>query len=534
MTEPEPRARGLVGIISFCGRVKIPMRPDDDCLEKPVRTTAATDPSSTLSDAAREVTARARLHEHTPPLVVWLAALVYAVVLSLESVSAHRSFVTGFDTALYDQLVWLLANAHEPFSTIVMKPMLADHFQPGLALLTPLYWLGGGVPALLVAQSVALAATGPALYALARASGARPAFAAIPALLWIVCPFVARLNLWEFRPTAFVSVLLVLSVLGALERRLWLIGLTGVLALSLKEDVALVYVSLGVVLALRGDRRLGAIVAAASTAWFVVASLVIRSGSGSLDVFGRRFAGDRGDTVPEALVWMAQHPLATLEDVARDSLVYLVALFVATGGLPLLAPIWMVLALPTAAHNALSAYEPQHLLSFHYHQLTMTGLFVAAALGVRRLQSDDWRLRLAAGAGIFSAVVLAVAAGTWAHAHESQDVRLPQEPTRAALALVPSGAAVAASPHLLPHLSRRTEIYTLPAPFLPLDIGSPLSEAQLRERARRVEYVVYRQDDVPIEFAGTPESILATLESEGFVPVRRAGAVTVFSRRPQS
>lgn len=494
--------------------------------------TNVTEPTRDPAIAAPCATRAMRRHvrEGAAQVAVWLAALVYVVVLSSESISAHRSFVTGFDTALYDQLLWLLAHGHEPFSTIVMKPMLADHFQPGLALLTPLYWLGGGVPALLVVQSVALAATGPALYTLARASGARPALAAVPALLWIACPFVARLNLWEFRPTAFVSVLLVLSVLGAVERRFWLLGATGVLALSLKEDVAVVYVALGVVLAIRGERRVGAVVAAASASWFVAASLVIRSGSGSLDVFGRRFAGDRGDSVPEAIVWMVQHPLATAADVVRESLLYVALLIVATGGLALLAPLWMLLALPTAAHNALSAYEPQHLLSFHYHQLTMTGLFIAAALGVHRLQSAGRGLQLAAAGGITAAMILAVAAGSWAHAHSTERIRLPRDTTSAALALVPPDAPVAASPHLLPQVSQRAQVYTLPAPFLPLDIGSPLTDAELAERARGVEYVLYRENDMPVEYSGTPEGVLTMLAREGFVPIRRAGLVTVFAR----
>lgn len=464
------------------------------------------------------------------PLVVWLAALAYMVVLSLESVSAHRSFVTGYDTALYDQLLWLLANGHEPFSTIVSKPMLADHFQPGLALLTPIYWLGGGVQALLVVQSVALAATGPALYALARASDARPHLAAVPALLWIACPFVARLNLWEFRPTAFVSVLLVLSVLAAVQGRLWLLGATALLALSLKEDVALVYLALGLVLAIRGQRRVGTVVATASAAWFVVASLVVRSGGGSLDAFGRRFAGDRGDSASEAILWMIQHPLATAGDIVRESLFYLVLLLVATGGLAILAPLWALLALPTAAHNALSAYEPQHLLSFHYHQLTMTGLFIAAAIAVPRLQSAGRGLRLGAGAGVALAAILAVAGGSWAHAHSTEGIRLPREPTRAILALIPSDASVAASTHLLPQMSHRLEIYALPEPFIQLDTGSPLTEEEFAERARRVEYVLYRESDLPVEYAGTPESVLALLEREGFVAIARAGPVTVFAR----
>lgn len=497
-------------------------------------TATTTGPPSKLTDPAPASSASTRERARTlaVPLFVWLTAFVYAVVLSLESISAHRAFVTGYDTALYDQLLWLLANGKEPFSTIVAKPMLADHFQPGLALLTPLYWLGGGVTTLLVVQSAALAATGPALYALARAFGARPVLAAVPALLWIVCPFVARLNLWEFRPTAFVSVLLVLSALAALRGRVWMLGTTALLALSLKEDVALAYLGLGAVLVVHGQRRIGTAVAALSTAWFVVASLVVRSGSGAQGAFGRRFAGDRGDSVAEAFVWMLQHPLATAGDIVQDSLFYVLLLLIATGGLALLAPLWMLVALPSAAHNALSAYEPQHLLSFHYHQLTMTGLFLAAAVGVRRLEQAGWPLRAAAGVGIALAAVLAVAAGNWAHAHESEGVRLPRDATRQALSLIPPDAPVTASTHLLPHLSQRVAVYPLPEPFVPLDSGSPLSEAEFAKRAERVAYAVYREGDLPVEYTGTPASVLAVLAYEGFEPVARAGQVTVFARDP--
>jgi len=103
-------------------------------------------------------------------MAVWVGAAVYAVLLSVESVHDHDAFATGFDTAIYDQLLWLLAHGHEPFSTVVSRPMLADHFQPAIVLLTPLYWLDLGVPGMFAAQSIGLALTAPALYALARAS----------------------------------------------------------------------------------------------------------------------------------------------------------------------------------------------------------------------------------------------------------------------------------------------------------------------------------------------------------------------------
>jgi uncharacterized membrane protein len=305
---------------------------------------------------------------------------------------------------------------------------------------------------------------------------------------------------------------------------------TAVLALSLKEDLALVYLALGVVVALRGQRRLGTIVAAGSATWYVVAVLVMRSGGGALDAFGRRFAGEHGDSVGDALLWMLEHPVQTVDHVLRESLVYDVALLLATGGLALLAPLWLLLAVPTAAHNALSAYEPQHLLSYHYHQLTMTALFIAAAVGVHRLQWATRGVRVAAGVGVSGAAILAVAAGSWAHAHWTEGIRLPREPTNAALALVPPDAPVAASTHLLPHLSHRVEVYTLPEPFLPLDTGSPLTRAEFAERAKRVEYVVYRDNDLPVEYEGTPATVLEMLAQEGFVAIAHAGPVTVFRR----
>ena len=123
----------------------------------------------------------------SPP---WLGTALYALLLSAESIADHGNSHTGFDTAIYDQALWLLANGHEPFSTVVSRPLFADHFQPGLVLLTPLYWLGLGVPGILAVQSIGLALTAPALFVLARAYGASPPFAAIPALLWLACPWV--------------------------------------------------------------------------------------------------------------------------------------------------------------------------------------------------------------------------------------------------------------------------------------------------------------------------------------------------------
>lgn len=489
--------------------------------------------------ALRAVAIRERLLSRTASVVaVWLGTALYAVLLSAESIADHDNFRTGFDTAIYDQLLWLMAQGHEPFSTVVSRPMLADHFQPALVLLTPLYWLGLGVPGILALQSVGLALTAPALFALARSCGASAPLASIPAFLWLACPWVASVNLFEFRPTAFAPVLLVLSVLAARERRDVLLAVTTIVALGLKEDVSLTYVVLGLLIAFHGRRHAGAILAIGSTVWFLASSWIIQSLGGSYDAFGQRFAGDRGESVADALVWSLQHPLQTLGDVGSQSLLALVLVFLSTAGLALLAPLWMLLAAPTVLYNALSAYSPQHDLDNHYHLGTLVGLFVAVAVGVVRLPSLGRHGRLAGTAGITIAVAIALLGGLLVHSYDGVDLTVESGPTQRALDRIPEDVPVAAVLPLLPHLSQREEIYTLPEPFVSLDWGSPLSDEELAERAERVRFVVYIEGEQARTFytgeigkeRAVPDA-RRLLEREGFVVVARAGPLEILERR---
>jgi len=479
---------------------------------------------------------RARLISESSWIVtVWVGAAAYAVLMALETIGDHVAFRTGVDLAFYDQLLWLLSHGHEPFSTVVSRPLLADHFQPGVLLFTPLYWLGLGVPGILTVQAIGLALTAPVLFALARASGASPAVASIPAFLWLVCPWVASLNLFEFHPLAFSPVLIALSVLAAVRERWWLLFVTAVLALSLKEDVALLYVVLGLLLAYRGNRRVGAGLALGSAAWLVLAYGVIRTLGGSYDAYGQRFAGDRGDSVPDAAGWMLSHPLQTVSDIADLSLVGVILLLVSTGCLALLAPSWMLLAAPTALHNALSAYQPQHELVNHYHLGTLTGFFVAAAIGAGRVHSLGRSPRLALTGTLGVSVMLALVGGLWAHRF-SDTVLLEQEPTERLLARIPPDAPVAAARSLVPHLTHRIEVHTLPEPFIPLEWGSPLSAEEFAKRAERIRFVAYVEgDQIGTILTGedlelTPD-VRPTLLRKGFVVIARSDKVEIFERR---
>lgn len=490
-----------------------------------------------MAEAAAVVRARA-VSSSVWTAAVWVGSAFYAVAMTAKSITDHLRFRTGVDTAVYDQLLWLLAHGHDPFSTVLTRPFLASHFEPAVVLLTPLYWLDLGVPGIFAAQTIAMALTAPALYALARGRGAQPALAVVPAFLWLVCPWVASANLFEFRPDPFVPVLLVLSVLFGLRGRATLLAATMLLALCLKEDVSLTYAILGLLLAYHGRRRLGFAVAAVSAAWFVGATLVMRAMGGSFEAYGQRWAGDRGETVPDALGWAAAHPLATLSDIGSESALGLAAILLSTAGLALFAPSWLWLAAPPVAYNVLSAYDPQHDLVHHYHLSTVTAVFVAAAIGAPQAARLGRYARDAVVAGLGLAAVLALVGGIRIHTIGGDSVALEPASTRRVLERIPEGVPVAATRTLLPHLSDREELWTLPEPFIRIDWGGSLSADELADREPRVSFVVYAEgDQVGTFFTGrlgverAVPDVRPTLGREGFVVVARAGTVSLYERR---
>lgn len=428
----------------------------------------------------------------------WLAAGAYAVVLSAATIVKHDHFRSGgYDLGIFSQAVWLLSHGHKPFSTIRGRNLFADHFEPALALLAPL----GRLPmpsALLVLQAVLLAAPAPLLYTLARMRGARQELALAVALLWLASPVTQWPNLFDYHPESALPVLLVLgAVLLERERPAWFLA-TAVLAMALKEDIPLIYAVWGVVLFFSGRRRFGAWLAAGATAWFVLAlTVAIPASGGSLTFYSKRFAGNRGSSVGDVLVRVVEHPIATFDTAATTANAkILIALVLCSGGLALLAPRVLALAVPPLAANILSAYSYQHDLHFQY-QLAPAAVFAVASAYGAGVLSLRWRPAIGrAAAGVLIAgAVLVTAADSPALKELRRTAPSTEAAKRAALALVPPHAAVAASPDLVPHLALRRDVYMLPEPYDPRPKnGEYWSNAELMRRARSVRYVIYDAD----------------------------------------
>ena len=187
-------------------------------------------------------------------------------------------------------------------------------------LLAPLGALDLTPVALLVVQAALLAAVAPALYALARRHDVSPPLALAVAVLWLASPLTQWANLFDFHPETAVPLLLVLAALELDRGHSGRFVALAAAASCFKEDVSLVFLAWGVLLAFQGRRRFGLGMVAEAAAWFVLATQVaIPAFGGDLDFYSERFGGDRGASLGSVFVSFVTDPLTTLGDAATPT-----------------------------------------------------------------------------------------------------------------------------------------------------------------------------------------------------------------------
>jgi len=242
----------------------------------------------------------------------------------------------------------------------------------------------------------------------------------------------------------------------------------------------------------------------------------------SYDQFGR--------TPSEALRNAVLHPLQTARvfvtptEKART----LAVLFGSLAFLPLLS-IDIVLAAPLLAERMLSSNAKYWTLQDHY-SLTIAPVlaigaaralpFVVGVLGTRWQASRGWRLKPLVCAAIAAIAVVSCAAFALGDLARPGSYAVPEARSgaAAALALVPPAASVAATNHLVPHLSQR-ETVVLFGPRLP-----------------RVQYVVAQTGDpdpaalFPYETLAAQRAALRRLRGP-YRLVRSGGGVQLWQRR---
>jgi uncharacterized membrane protein len=398
----------------------------------------------------------------------WAAGFAYLAVVRHLALGSNAE-----DLGFTDQVIWNFLRGQWFRMSIysgaswnteldlghILRPdsLLAFHVEPLLLLFVPMYALGGGATALLIVQSVGVAAGAIPAYRLGAHFTNRRWCGLAVAAAYLLSPLGQWAVLADFHTSTLAAPLLLLSLERLLVARRPVQSLIAAgLAAAAREDVGPVLVVLGLTLLVTcKPRRTGAAFVALGAAWTLLALAEIRAYSGGVSPFDVRYGPTVG--AGPAAMWQALTRLDVVE--------YAKTLLLSGGWLGLLAPLSLLPALPSLALNALSTSPWMAAGKAHYSGLVLPFVIVGAAAGLQRLRRYPGLQSSAAAALLLTSAAgyLAQGAGPLAANYAPAELTAHAQAARTLAANLPSTAAVSASASLVPQLAHRARAYVFPA-----------------------------------------------------------------------
>jgi uncharacterized membrane protein len=515
----------------------------DDAVAGEGPTTAPTDDSPGSDDRALapEPSAPGRFRGTiaswgVPEGVLALLVAVWSFeFIRLPMLRFDRYGTFGFDLGIYDQGTWLLSRGRDPFVTIRGLELFGHHANIFLLALAPFYRLGAGPIFLLVVQVLAQASGAIAIFLLARdllrSKWAGVALAAAlllnPTYQWLT---------WEFfHPDAVAIGPLLFAYWAARNRRWRLFAVAAVLAVLCKEDLSLAVAALGIIVLFRGDRRRGAIVAAASTAYFFFATRILIPHENGIGPFYDNFFAGLGNSPTEVAYHSIRHPVGTwrLAD-AKDRKNWYWNVFAPWAFLPLFDVRVLAVALPTIFVNVVSSFPYTRDYRFHYSAIVVAGSALATVEAIAWISKRS-KERLATQAAMVATVLVAAAVasvmlgcgpysrhyrdGTWPLDFDPRVIAKDQ-----AVASVPAQASASVAYNIDTHMAHRAGIYEFPVPWCNINWG--VRGENLTDPAS-VQYLVL---DRTILTSARDKALLSDLLSGEFAVVSDVEGILVAER----
>jgi uncharacterized membrane protein len=421
-----------------------------------------------LDAPADDVESPRRITGALPVLLAVGAGLAYGAYVVVQFWQREGNW----DSAVLGQAVADYSRLSAPVSETLGQgaSQLGDHFSPVLAVLAPVYAIAPHTLTLLLAQVVLLAAS---VFVLSRAAVrhlgpmAGGLVGGAYALSFGLQSGVAQ----GFHELAFAVLLLAIVGDRYLLGRYTAAAAWCVPLLLVKEDMAFVVAAFGVVLVVRGARRLGAWLIAGSVVYVSVVLLVLIPALNTRNQYDfTAMAIDGSDGLAAGVAQLVLDMGEPIRWVAPVMSLLVVALIC------LRSP-FSLLAVPIVLARVAAPWEYYWGPFGHYNMPVMTILFVAAIEGITRTRAADsplvrgWSaatpfVTVALAVGLLPAFALGSLAGPgqWSRSPEAGAIeQLVEE--------IPDGSSVQADRSLASFLFPTTTTYTLDAPGAPRELG---------------------------------------------------------------
>jgi uncharacterized membrane protein len=323
----------------------------------------------------------------TIPMVA--AALAFAWTLHGELQRLYGMTGSAWDFAYDQQVIWNVSQGQGFYSSFARANFLGIHFELVFVVLAAVekFWPNPAV--LLIFSSAGLAATAPAAYLFFRAL--LPADRAESP--WLAVALASPIPFWAaiqeaardfFHPENMALALALLAAWAGIRGHRALMWILCVLVLACKEDQVYTVGVIGLLMAAYGApaiRRHWRFIVYLAGAWFLIGTGIVQQhfrNGGYTDFVYYRWLLGLDPSMPATVINI-------LQALFRPGALLLVAAIIASMfALPLLAPRWLLLAIPPYLADVLSGHTPQNVLHLHYVLLLLFPLIVAGGVGTRR------------------------------------------------------------------------------------------------------------------------------------------------------
>ena len=457
-------------------------------------------------------------------VLVSIAAVSFCTLFSTLALARFLTFHNQtFDLAFYARMAWGLVHWRW-WDPIIDAHFFGLHVSWVMAPLGALGLVFGTVPVLLVVQAAAVCAVCWPLYRMGSRRAGELGAVLAPAI-WLLYPNLGHVTTYEFHPGNLALLPLVLA-LDCLDReRTRALGWLIAAVVACRADLTTATFILGLLFYWQGGelRKPGLLIAVFSLVYLALYSLVmiplLGPKHGSL---GLHF-GKWGSGPLEMAGNILLSPAALFEHLSEPRrLLYLPKLLAPLLFLPLLAPRWLLLAVPQLAVNLLSDFPTATDMDCHYTTLIVPALAVATVEALGRLQERRLtRLVVPPLVAASLGATLFWGGMPWSLDFDSESFAVDEQTRsgRALVSLIPPRASVQAPYRLMPHLAERPAIYRQPPP----DRNADYVVLDISHRRR------YQHDETLLRTSEEPNA-RNWLSREGYGLLAAAGDLVLLKR----
>lgn len=408
-------------------------------------------------------------------LIVSVFAFCYFLFFTSYTIARHDAFLSGrFDLGNMSQTVWNTSQGNffmltNPDGTEKIS-RLADHSDILLVLFAPLYLLWSDPKVLLIVQSLVLALGGIVVYFLAKEILKSEKLSLALSLSFYLNFWIHEQNIFDFHAVTVGTTLLLASFLFLIKKKYVWFSLFLVLSVMTKENVFLVASFFGLYLLFKQRKIVPGILLTVipTIIFFYLTSKAIPHARGNVH-FALSYYSYIGSSTQGIVKNILLHPQIVLGHIfSLSSFYYLNELFIPTGYLALLSPLYLVFALPDMAISLLSTNTNLRSYQYHYGAIVMPFVYISTMYGMLFLIHRIKKLpikNILFYYILFSALITCYFYSPIPGMKDADYRPYTAQNTLLIshyLSLIPQNSSVSASNNVGAHLSHRDNIYVIP------------------------------------------------------------------------